>query len=182
MTDSLDEQNGPRYPTRAVVDTCVLLNIALGKNDNGDPDWLSRSEQLIDDAINGKLILFMPSVALVELSTDHILRAGNTIDKNDFRKMKNLAMKWCMNCSLPIADLTRGAAQWFNKTYCVQNIRTADACILATAHYAKAKIIYTWDDEFRKKVNYANNEENIGITAEKPPELVHHLFTYDPEK
>ena len=178
MTASLDEENGPRYPTRAVVDTCVLLNIALGKNDNGKPEWLPRSEKLIDDAIGGRLKLFMPSVTLVELSTDHILRAGNKIGSKDFRTMKRLAMKWCMSCSLPIAELTSGAAQWFNKTYCVQNIRAADACILATAHYANAQVVYTWDDDFRKKVNAANSRENIGITAEEPPELVHHLDDY----
>ncbi|MCT6901052.1 MAG: hypothetical protein M3Z40_08390, partial [Bifidobacterium sp.] len=107
MMVDMDEENGLHYPSRAVVDTCVLLNIALGSHDNGGPERLSRSEGLIDDAIGGKLELSMPSLALVELSTDHILRAGKNVPPKQFREEKKLAMDWCMNCSLPMAELTK---------------------------------------------------------------------------
>lgn len=176
MTVDMDEENGLHYPSRAVVDTCVLLNIALGSHDSGGPKRLSRSEGLIDDAIGGKLELLMPSLVLVELSTDHILRAGKSVPLKQFREEKKLAMDWCMNCSLPMAELTKGAAEWFNETSCVQGIRTADACVLATAWYADASVIYTWDEDFRKKVNAADESDGIGIVAEEPPERVPHLF------
>lgn len=168
MTVDMDTVNGLQYPARALVDTCVLLNIALGQYDSG-VERLPRSKALIDDAIAGKLELLLPAISLIELSTDHILRAGRNVSKSEFVKMKRLVMDWCMNCGLPIAELTKGAAEWFNENTCVQSIRTADACILSTAHYVGATVVYTWDKEFLKKVNIANASNNTGIKAMEPP-------------
>ncbi|MCO6558536.1 MAG: PIN domain-containing protein [Bifidobacterium sp.] len=170
MTADTDGENGPRYPERAVVDTCVLLDIALGATDGQANERLPRSNGLVDDALAGKLELLLPAPALIELSTDHVLRAGINPVEREFRRKKQLVMQWCKNSELMMVDLTGKAAEWFNENRCVQNIRPGDAAILSAAKYCHADAIYTWDTEFMRKVNAANDSGGIGIVALEPPE------------
>lgn len=166
MTIDMDEQNGLHYPNRAVVDTCVLLNIALGDCDNQPDGRLSRSNGLINDALAGKLELLLPSTVLIELSTDHVLRSGTNPREHEFRMKKHRVMEWCRNSELEMVDLTSKAAEWYNENSCVQDIRFGDAAILCSAKYCDAQVIYTWDVDFMRRVNQAN----VGVTAKEPPQ------------
>lgn len=48
-----ESESSRRYPERAVVDTNVIVNVALGKDDTTDPSFLPRSERLLNDGIAG---------------------------------------------------------------------------------------------------------------------------------
>lgn len=169
MPIDMDKENGLVYPKRAVVDTNVILNIAIGEKDNLPEDCLERSKKLIDDAIAGKFELMLPSICLIELSSDHLIRAqGNPIPQ-DFKKMKRQVVEWCDNSDLPFVDLTMGAALWYHDTPSIQCVRPMDAAILAAARFANATTVYTWDDKFIKFVEQANAVETLGVTAENPP-------------
>lgn len=68
----MTDQEQTCYPHRAVVDTCVIVNVALGKKDNLPPEYLARSRKLLDDAIVQKrLELFIPTMTLIELASEH---------------------------------------------------------------------------------------------------------------
>lgn len=170
MTLALDKDKGLRYPDRAVVDTNVILNIALGSSDNLPPSCLQRSKGLVDDALSGKLMLILPAISLIELSSDHLLRSGLNIPKNEFHRRKRKVMEWCENADLPFADLTMNAAQWYNRTPSVQAIRALDAAILATAKFSRSSTIYTWDDRFIEYIDRAKTQDSIGVTASNPLE------------
>lgn len=49
-----ESESSRRYPERAVVDTNVIVNVALGKDDTTDPSFLPRSERLLNDGIAGE--------------------------------------------------------------------------------------------------------------------------------
>ena len=47
----------------------------------------------------------------------------------------------------------------------------ADAAVLASARFAGASVVYSWDAKFAEQVADANRIDLLGITVEEPPEL-----------
>lgn len=165
-----EEQTG--YPCRAVVDTCVIINAALGEKDNQPPEHLPRSQKLLDDAIYGhKLKLFIPTMTLMELVSGHEINTWRGVPGNKLRRYKKLLLDWCEHCSLPAVDLTLEAVEWFRQTPAVHELRPGDAAVLASAKFAGAEVVYTWDDKFIKTVVDANKKEPLGITVCEPPKI-----------
>lgn len=170
MTANVAKDSDSLYPKRAVVDTNVILNVALGEMDNLPAENLERSKGLLDDGIRGNLQLFLPSICLIELSSDHLIHCLGNPKGKDFRKMKSKVIEWCEDSTLPFADLTLPAAQWYHEKPRVQCIRPMDAAILATAKYCNSSVVYTWDKPFIKYAGKANETEPLGITVSEPPE------------
>jgi predicted nucleic acid-binding protein len=170
MKVDMDKDNGLNYPKRAVVDTNVILNVALGSLDNLPPENLKRSKKLLDDALGGKLELLLPTISLIELSSDHLLRSEEKNPSNSmFKRMKKKVMQWCEDSELPFAELPLGAAEWFNETESAQCIFPLDASIVASAIFSHSSVVYTWDDRLIHLVERANRQSPIGITAMNPP-------------
>lgn len=176
MTLNMEREDGLRYPARAIVDTNVILNVALGKMDNLPATCLDRSKQLLDDAISGQFELLLPSIALIELSSDHIIHADGNPTKRQYKEMKHKVMQWCEDSTLDFADLTLPAAEWYHDNTSIQCIRPIDSAILATAKYANATVVYSWDDKFIEFVKKANATASIGISVRHPPECPITLF------
>jgi predicted nucleic acid-binding protein len=175
---TLDDQN--HYPARAVVDTCVILNVALGDHDNLSPEKLERSKKLLNDAIAGKLRLFLPSICLIELSSWNIITSGQkTPDMQENRLKKRRINQWCADSEFVMADLTADGALWYSESPELQNIKAGDSSVLATAKFAHATTIYTWDDKLINAVRRANGINDSGITAVNPPELPLALLSED---
>lgn len=68
-------------------------NIVLGNSDNHPADRLPRSNGLINYALAGRLELLLPSIVLIELSTDHVLRSGTNPREHEFRMKKHRVME-----------------------------------------------------------------------------------------
>lgn len=161
-----------RYPKRAVVDTNVIVNVALGSEDSTDSSYLPRSMRLLNDGIAGELELLLPSMVMIELSSDFIVRSGKVGQtRNQERRHKHMLLDWCRNSELMMVDLTADAAAWFCDTPAVQGLRPGDAAVLASAQYAHASHIYTWDNKFITLVAKAREEGALNIIACNPPEL-----------
>ena len=169
------EQAG--YPRRAVVDTCVIINAAVGEKDNQPPEHLSRSKKLLDDALKHRLELFIPTMSLMELVSGHEVNTWQEVPGSKLRRCKNLLLDWCEHCSLPAVDLTLDAVEWFRQTPAVHGLRPGDAAVLASAKYVDAEVVYTWDTGFIKTVAKANTKEPLGITVCEPPEIDQPLET-----
>ncbi len=160
------------YPRRAVVDTCVILNVALGEKDSLPSECLPRSKRLLADAIEQKeLELFIPTMALIELISDHAINTQSGLTRSESRRAKRMLLDWCEQCGLPAVDLTAEAVEWFRQTSALQKLRPGDAAVLASAKYVNAEIVYTWDKRFIKVVEKANADIPLGITACPPPEI-----------
>lgn len=169
MNGSDTSQN---YPKRAVVDTNVIVNVALGVADTTDPSYLPRSKRLLNDGIAGKLELLLPSMVMIELSSNFIVRSGRAgQSRSEERRHKRQLLQWCRDSDLFMVDLTADAAGWFSETPAVQDLRPGDAAILASAHYAHATHVYTWDDKFIATVRKARESGQTDIVACNPPEL-----------
>lgn len=167
-----ESESSRRYPERAVVDTNVIVNVALGKDDTTDPSFLPRSERLLNDGIAGELELLLPSMVMIELSCNFVIRSGQSGQtRSRARDHKQRLIKWCYDCELPMVDLTADAAGWFSETPAVQNLRPGDAAILASARYAHATHVYTWDDKFIRTVQQAREQGQTDIIACNPPML-----------
>lgn len=168
----MTEHNQVSYPSRAVVDTCVIVNVALGEKDTLPPEYLSRSKKLLDDGMRGELKLLIPSMALIELCSEHEVSSNRSgVPREEMRRRKNLLLDWCERCDLPTVDLTVDAAEWFRHSSGVQKLRPGDAAILASAYYAHAEVVYTWDERFIKTVMAANKNTPLGVKACNPPSL-----------
>lgn len=166
----MTDQEQTCYPHRAVVDTCVIVNVALGKKDNLPPEYLARSRKLLDDAIVQKrLELFIPTMTLIELASEHEINSRQGVSGADMRRCKKLLLDWCERCDLPAVDLTVEAVEWFRQTPEIRRLRPGDAAVLASAKYAGAEVVYTWDTGFIKAVEDANVGDSLGINVCKPP-------------
>lgn len=135
------------YPAKAVIDTCVLINLILGERDSINqsiPDRLQRSRKLVDDGLSEKLRLFLPSMALVELSTEHTLRSGRQhVPEKAMQKMHGDICRWWTGSNLPTIDLAGDAAQWVHDKPSLHKLRPGDAAILASAYYVGAPVVYS---------------------------------------
>lgn len=171
------------YPRRAVVDTCVILNVALGEKDSLPSECLPRSKRLLADAIERKeLELFIPTMALIELISDHAVNTQNCLTRSESRRAKHMLLNWYGQCGLPAVDLTVDAVEWFRHTPAVQKLRPGDAAVLASAKYVNAEIVYTWDKKFIEAVEKANADVPLGIIACPPPEIpeiIHEMTLFD---
>lgn len=155
---------------RAVVDTNVIMNVALGKEDTAPADYLPRSKDLLDRAEAEDVDLLLPSIVIFELSCDVILRGGKpNMDPAVFRGQKNKLLDWCANSRLTTIDVTGDAADWYVRHEGLQGLRLGDAAILASAWYAQADHVYTWDKGLIKIAN--QNSDILGFTVEEPPQL-----------
>ena len=154
---------------RAVVDTNVIMNVALGKEDTAPADHLPRSKDLLDRAAED-VDLLLPSIVIFELSCDVILRGGKpNMGPAVFRGQKNELLDWCANSKLTTIDVTGDAADWYVRHEGLQGLRLGDAAILASAWYAQADHVYTWDKGLIKIAN--QNSDILGFTVEEPPQL-----------
>ena len=94
-----ESESSRRYPERAVVDTNVIVNVALGKDDTTDPSFLTRSERLLNDGIAGELELLLPSMVMIELSCNFVIRSGQSGQtRSRARDHKQRLIKWCYDC------------------------------------------------------------------------------------
>ena len=94
-----ESESSRRYPERAVVDTNVIVNVALGKDDTTDPSFLPRSERLLNDGIAGELELLLPSMVMIELSCNFVIRSGQSGQtRSRARDHKQRLIKWCYDC------------------------------------------------------------------------------------
>lgn len=108
-------ESSQHYPKRAVVDTNVIVNVALGAEDTTDPVYLPRSKRLLNDGIAGELELLLPSMVMIELSCNHIVRSGKSgQSQSQERRHKKMLLEWCRNSNLTMVDLTADAAGWFS--------------------------------------------------------------------
>ncbi|MCI1714153.1 type II toxin-antitoxin system VapC family toxin [Bifidobacterium tibiigranuli] len=165
-------ESSQHYPKRAVVDTNVIVNVALGAEDTTDPVYLPRSKRLLNDGIAGELELLLPSMVMIELSCNHIVRSGKSgQSQSQERRHKKMLLEWCRNSNLTMVDLTADAAGWFSETIAVQNLRPGDAAVLASAKYAHATHVYTWDKGFIDTVEHTRGQGHTDIVACNPPEL-----------
>lgn len=57
----------------------------------------------------------------------------------------------------------------FKKSPSVQHLRAGDAAVLASAEYANADVIYTWDRKFMDAVNSVYARGLLSVRAEEPP-------------
>lgn len=155
---------------RAVVDTNVIMNVALGKEDTAPADYLPRSKDLLDRAAAQDVELLLPSIVIFELSCDVILRGGKpNMDPTVFRRQKQALLAWCADSKLTTIDVTGDAANWYVRHEGLQGLRLGDAAILASAWYAQADHLYTWDKGLIKIAN--QNSDILGFTVEEPPQL-----------
>ncbi len=161
------------YPERAVLDTCVIINAMLRDNDKGLPDAWKRSAKLIDDGIGGKLELLLPSMVMVELATNHSMRSNRDgVKKSVIDECHERLVQWCKDSELTTIDLTDDAADWIlDHPVLQERIRPADAAVLASARFAGASVVYSWDRQFAVYVAEANDTDPLGITVEEPPRL-----------
>ena len=159
-----------QYPRRAIVDTCVMLNVALGEHDKLPKECLERSRRLLEDAALGKLQLLVPTMSLFELCSDHELNSNsNGVKASRIRYLKRTILEWTNQCGLPTVDVTVEAAEWFKDNEAIHRLRPADAAILSCAYFANAQAVYTWDKKFIQVVNEANAKQDLGITVCEPP-------------
>ncbi|KAB7790343.1 type II toxin-antitoxin system VapC family toxin [Bifidobacterium leontopitheci] len=169
MNDNEVPQN---YPKRAVVDTNVIVNVALGPEDTTDPSYLLRSKRLLNDGIAGKLELLLPSIVMIELSSNLIVRSGKSgQSRSQEHRHKKQLLAWCRDSELLMVDLTADAASWFSETPALQDLRPGDAAVLASAKYAHASHVYTWDKGLINTVRKAREQGQTDIIACNPPEL-----------
>ena len=160
------------YPKRAVVDTNVIMNVALGAEDTTDPSYLPRSKRLLNDGIAGKLELLLPSMVMIELSSSFTVRSGQSgQSRSQERSRKKKLLDWCRDCELLMIDLTADAAGWFSETPALHDLRPGDAAIIASAQYARASHVYTWDSKLISTVCKAREQGQTDIIACNPPEL-----------
>ena len=77
-----ESESSRRYPERAVVDTNVIVNVALGKDDTTDPSFLPRSERLLNDGIAGELesVLLLRRGGQVQAWLNLCPHAGRRLD------------------------------------------------------------------------------------------------------
>lgn len=81
-------------------------------------------------------------------------------------------VQWCKDSELTTIDLTEDAADWILDHPALQeHVRPADAAVLASARFAGASVVYSWDAKFAEQVADANRIDLLGITVEEPPEL-----------
>ena len=155
---------------RAVVDTNVIMNVALGEKDTAPADHLPRSKDLLDRAAAEDVDLLLPSIVIFELSCNVILLGGKpNMKPSDFRRQKQALLAWCAKSKLTTIDVTGDAANWYVRHEGLQGLRLGDASILASAWYAQADHLYTWDKGLIKIAN--QNSDILGFTVEEPPQL-----------
>lgn len=161
------------HPKRAAVDTCVIINAMLRDNDKGLPGAWERSVKLLDDGIGGKLELLLPSMVVVELATNHSMRSKRPgVDPTVMDGVYARIVQWCKDAEFAMIDLTEDAVDWIlDHPELREDLRPADAAILASARFAEASVVYSWDAKFAKIVEKANRIAPLGITVEEPPEL-----------
>lgn len=81
-------------------------------------------------------------------------------------------VQWCKDAEFAMIDLTEDAVDWIlDHPELREDLRPADAAILASARFAEASVVYSWDAKFAKIVEKANRIAPLGITVEEPPEL-----------
>ena len=111
-------------------------------------------------------------MVLIELSSNSIVRSGKSGQtRSQEHRSKSRLLAWCHDCELPMVDLTADAAGWFSETSALQDLRAGDAAVLASAWYAHASHIYTWDRKFIVVVEEAREQGHIDIIACNPPAL-----------
>lgn len=162
------------YPKRAAVDTCVIINAMLRDNDIKLPkDAWKRSQRLIDDGIGGKLELMLPVMVMMELATNHNLRSNRDgVKKAVIDECHEHLVQWCKDAEFTAIELTEDAVDWIlDHPVLQEHVRPADAAVLASAKFAGASVVYSWDARFAEAVEKANSIAPLGITVEEPPEL-----------
>lgn len=161
------------YPERAAVDTCVIINATLRDNDKLPKDAWKRSERLIDDGIGGRLELLLPAMVMMELATHHSVRSNRDgVKKEVMDECHERLVQWCKESEITVVDLTEDAVDWIlDHPGLQEHVRPADAAVLASARYAGASVVYSWDRKFAERVKEVNDVDPLGITVEEPPEL-----------
>lgn len=160
------------YPRRALVDASILLDVALGRAGAQAPARFQRSRKLLDDAIEGEFELLLPSSILLELTSqcDGVIGTRPRLNKREAARRKRV-VDWCRASGLSMVDLTADAALWFASDTPFQVLNPGEASVLASARYAHAEVVYTWDDSFIKAVDKADRQAPCGVRVCNPPLL-----------
>lgn len=144
---------------RVFIDTCLLVNIAIGAATSDERYKLPASRGVMEAISNNRMRGYMSVITIAELLGNAKIR-GKHIPKPERHRRIKAAQAWLQN--FPITSVEADSTLAFEAGALAQQhqLKGPDALILASSLRVKAKTLYTWDNGLLK-IN--DNISNIDI-------------------
>jgi hypothetical protein len=134
---------------RVFIDTCLLVNLAIGAATSDEQDKLPASRGVIEAILNKKMCGYMSVITIAELLGNGEIR-GNHISRQERHRRIKTAQAWLQNSPIISVEADSTLAFEAGKLAQQHQLKGPDALILASSLRIQAKTLYTWDNGLLK--------------------------------